>query len=131
MPLLKPLRQSQDSPNMIHLELIDGRMVDVELDLPESARAWQEDIEKALFSKRILRCRLRTQLTRANVAFQTTADKLRLAIPLDHILDTDVMSISSLIDHYLVHFVQDHGDEDDYVTFCWLKSRYAPITPLD
>lgn len=49
--LLNALSQSHDQPCILKVEMIDGRSVVLEFDLPESTRAWSEDISKALYGQ--------------------------------------------------------------------------------
>lgn len=54
--------QDEDKLTTVEIELIDGRVINIELDLPESARAWHDDLDKALFST------FTTQLIRSRTA---------------------------------------------------------------
>lgn len=71
-----------------------------DLDTEESAHEWKGELEAALFSKCFLRSKrareLGADLLGARTVFRTTADKLRLSLPLQYITRTLITPFQSL-----------------------------------
>lgn len=108
----------------MQIEMIDGRLVRLELDLPESAKLWHDDMRKALFGKlrRSRNVQILTNVCRA--AFRANADTLKVGLALDQIQYTERENRTAIVESCVLHFRLDTG-EDDSVRLCWLKSRLA------